>query len=84
MTKPETLLIKDIDQFVNLLTRWHAEKVKVLEHMLEVPDGTEMERDGVSVVLTADMLAGFKAGIDLALMELGSLPFATEPDVVEH
>ena len=84
MTKPETILIEDIDQFVNLLTRWHVEKVKVLEHMLEVPDGTEMECDGVSVVLTGDMLAGFKAGINLSLMELGILPFVSEPDAVAH
>ena len=84
MTKPETILIGDIDQFVNLLTRWHVEKVKVLEHMLEVPDGTEMECDGASVVLTGDMLAGFKAGINLSLMELGILPFVSEPDAVAH
>lgn len=80
----ETILIEDIDQFVNLLTVWHTEKVKVLEHMLEIPDGTEMEANGVSVVLTGDMLAGFKTGIILSLMELGILPFVSEPDAVAH
>ena len=37
---------------------------------------------GESVTMTGDMLVVFKAGIELALMELGTLPFqySTETD----
>lgn len=71
--------IESLDQFAGLLTAWHAEKVRVLEHMLQIPEGTEMVVDGGEAVpLIGDRLAGFKAGIQLSLMELGTLPFITE------
>ncbi len=80
-----TIEIDDLEQFVRIMTGWHSQKVTTLKHMLEVPDGTEMiagEESPTKVILTGDMLAGFKAGIELSLMELGTLPFAyeTEPE----
>ena len=79
----DTLVIEDMNQFVQILVAWHSEKVKVLEHMLQVPDGSVMETNGTKATLTGDLLAGFKAGIELALMELGTLPFAYETDPPE-
>ena len=79
----DTLVIEDMNQFVQILVAWHSEKVKVLEHMLQVPDGSVMETNGIKATLTGDLLAGFKAGIELALMELGTLPFAYETDPPE-
>lgn len=79
----DTLVIEDMNQFVQLLVAWHSEKVKVLEHMLQVPDGSVMETNGIKATLTGDLLAGFKAGIELALMELGTLPFAYETEPPE-
>ena len=79
----DTLVIEDMNQFVQSLVAWHSEKVKVLEHMMEVPDGSIMETNGIEATLTGDMLAGFKAGIELALMELGTLPFAYETEPPE-
>ena len=79
----DTLVIEDMNQFVQILVAWHSEKVKVLEHMLQVPDGSIMETNGIKATLTGDLLAGFKAGIELALMELGTLPFAYETDPPE-
>lgn len=79
----DTLVIEDMNQFVQILVAWHSEKVKVLEHMMEVPDGTVMETNGIDATLTGDLLAGFKAGIELALMELGTLPFAYETESPE-
>lgn len=81
--KPHTLEIDDLDQFVTILVGWHNEKVKVLEHMLEIPEGTVMESDGKEAILTGDVLAAFKAGIELTLMELGTLPFAYETEPPE-
>ena len=78
-TPPETIEITDVNQFVGILIDWHAKKVAILEHMLQVPEGTEMIVDGgTPVILTGDMLAGVQAGISMALMELGILPFVAE------
>ena len=79
----DTLVIEDMNQFVQILVAWHSEKVKVLEHMLQVPDGSVMETNGIEATLTGDLLIGFKAGIELALMELGTLPFAYETESPE-
>lgn len=80
---PSTIEIQDLNQFVQMLAGWHEKKVKTLQHMLGVPDGTEMvvgEENPTKVILTGDMLAGFKAGIELSLMELGELPFLYETE----
>lgn len=76
-----TIEIQDLNQFVQMLTAWHSKKVKVLEHMLQIPEGIEMVVDGKEpVILQGEMLAGFKAGLNLALMELGNLPFVCESE----
>lgn len=83
---PATIEIQDLNQFVQVLVGWHEKKVKTLQHMSAVPEGTDMifgeGDDTKTVTLTGDMLAGFKAGIELSLMELGELPFLyeTEPE----
>lgn len=77
--KPETVVVNDLDEFVCTLVGWHNHKVKVLEHMAEIPTGTEVVfNQGPPVVLEGDMLIGFCMGLNLALMELGKLPFAIE------
>jgi hypothetical protein len=77
--KSETLHVQDINHFVQLLSAWHQEKVRALEHMLSVPEGTEVtfNNEGPQI-LTGDMLKGFVIGLSLGLMELGTLPFAAE------
>lgn len=78
---PPTIEINDLEQFVRIMAGWHGQKVKTLKHMLEIPDGTEMivgDESPTKVILTGDMLAGFKAGIELSLIELGTLPFVYE------
>lgn len=81
-TKQEAVLpIQDINHFAALLRDWHTGKVSLLEHMLTIPDGTEMVIDGGDPKpLTGDTLTGFKAGLSLALMELGTLPFVYETE----
>lgn len=75
----DTVEVDDIHHFVAITTSWHAKKVAVLQHMLQVPAGTEMTTEGgTEVVLEGAFLDGFKAGLGLALMELGILPFAAE------
>lgn len=79
--------VTNIDHFVALLTAWHLKKVSILQHMVSLPEGTEMQSsEGTTLVLSGDILAGFKAGIALSLMELGSLPFAaqTSNEPIKH
>lgn len=84
--QPETLAVEvtNLDQFVKLLVDWHNAKVKVLEHLLQLPDATLdiQVGDDPSITLTGEILDGFKVGVQMALMELGSLPFVyeTEPE----
>ena len=76
----ETLVVADMDQFIQLLFLWHKDKVQTLEHMLSVPEGIEVRfNDEGPQILSGDLHKGFVMGLSLGLMELGSLPFATEP-----
>ena len=78
----ETVVVADIDQFIQLLSGWHQNKVKTLEHMLGVPEGIEVTfNDEAPQILTGDLHKGFVMGLSLALMELGTLPFAAEMEV---
>lgn len=83
-----TIVVEDINQFVKLLSAWHSSKVDVLNHMMEIPSGTEVTfNSDEPVVLEGDVLRGFVMGINLSLMELGELPFAVEmeePEDEEH
>lgn len=80
--KSETVVVADIDQFIQLLSGWHQNKVKTLEHMLSVPEGTEVTfNEEAQQILSGDLHKGFVMGLSLALMELGTLPFAVEMDV---
>lgn len=83
--KPDTVPVEDLDSFVRHLAAWHSRKVAMLNHMQTIPEGSKMQvgKDGAEVELTGDMLAGFKAGIELALIELGSLPFVAEMEADE-
>lgn len=81
----ETLEVETLDMFVKLLTQWHASKVKVLEHMLQIPEGTEVEYAGLnSKPLTGELHLGFIIGLTVALSELGILPFVTESETNDN
>lgn len=82
MNADNTIAIEDLNQFVEILTAWHIDKVAEVRHLLEVPEGSMFSiGDGIDeneIVLSGDTLAGFKFGLEMALMQLGALPFATE------
>jgi hypothetical protein len=79
--KIETIEISNLDQFVRILAAWHEERVKVLKHMLEVPAGIEVSIDGgPDETLQGDLHRGFLMGLNVALMELGTLPFLAQVD----
>lgn len=77
---PDTLLaVNDLDQFVQMLSSWHAKKVSILKHMLEIPETAEVSLgDAAPVQVTGAFRDGFILGLSLALSELGELPFVAE------
>ena len=79
--KTETVLVQNIDQFIQLLSGWHDSKVKTLEHFLSMPEGIEVTfNEQAPQILSGDLHKGFIMGLSLALMELGTLPFGVEID----
>lgn len=77
----ETVMVEDLNTFVSVLTGWHTNKVAALRHMQEIPAGTEIAFDDEdNKILDGELLKGFKMGIELALMELGTLPFFAEAE----
>lgn len=74
----DTVILSDIDTFVTALTTWHKKQIATLAHMQKIPNGTEVcFNEGKTDVLTGDLLKGFIMGIELALIEMGTLPFVT-------
>lgn len=81
---PATVEINDLNAFVKHLTAWHTQKVKTLEHLMSIPDGTEVSMgDGPAVILTGVTMTAFQAGINTSLIELGTLPFVAELEADE-
>ena len=82
-TLPDFHTTNDLDTFFGLLTGWHQRQVATLNHMKDVPEGTEVTMEGDKLpplVLSGDTLRGFQLGIETSLMELGTLPFYAETE----
>lgn len=73
------VVVQDLDQFVHYLTCWHQARVRELEALLNIPEGTEVELEAVPpIILEGEVRRAFLAGIMVALMKLGDLPFQAE------
>lgn len=86
MNQPEIINIDSLDKFVKALQMWHSNKVALVKHMKDIPTGTEVSSDNSPEVFTleGDMLKGFILGLDVALSELGKLPFEAEVSFTEE
>lgn len=78
LVQPDLFQVEDLDQFVQILTVWHAEKCAAVQHLLTVPEGSTFEIEGKETVLVGSALDAFKLGIEMTMMQLGSLPFVAE------
>ena len=66
---------------MGILFAWHSNKVASLEHMLSMPKGVEVTvNDETPIMMTDEIHKGFIIGLTVALIELGTLPFATPDD----
>lgn len=75
---PEIVPIVNTDQFAQILAAWHADRIKKIKQLLEVPEGTTFTVGEEEVVLSGSTLASFKFGLEMALMQIGDLPFVAE------
>lgn len=84
MTEADMVDVNTIDQFAEYVTRWHHNKVAVLRHMQGIPAGSEMEvtigDKAKTIVLDGELMAAFQAGLELALIEIGNLPFGVSTE----
>lgn len=75
--------IKSVDEFGALLFNWHHRQISTIRHFLDVPEGVEVKvGEEEQIVLTGDVLRGYKLGLELSLHYLGTLPFGYTPDEV--
>ena len=51
----------------------------MVQHLLDIPEGSEFQvGDDKPLVLTPENLAAFKFGVEMTMMQLGTLPFVAE------
>lgn len=74
----EIVEMTDLDQFVQTLTAWHQAQCAKVQHMLKLPLGATFDIEGKRVVLRGKAMDAFKLGVEMALMQLGTLPFLVE------
>ena len=82
---PDTVMIKSIEQFGELLYSWHEKNIATLEHLMQVPEGIEVVIDDQEPFkLEGDMHKGFVLGLQMSLNFMGQLPFSRheEPESV--
>lgn len=73
------LMVDNLDQFVQVLLGWHQKQVATLEHFMTIPQGSAVQvGEDEELILIDDAHRGFIAGLSLALMHLGILPFKAE------
>lgn len=75
---PELIQITDLDSFARMVAAWHENRVARLRHMLDIPEGTEVEIGDTKLVLTGEIKDAFRLGLHVALHEMGQLPFVAE------
>lgn len=71
----QEVIVEDIDAFARHMLRWFEIRSQQLKHLLTVPAGTAFEVGDEEIVLDGDTLRGFKFGVEMAIMQLGTLPF---------
>lgn len=70
--------VDDLDTFVRTLTAWHQSKMAHIRHFLSVPPGSSFEVGDQTITLSGTALEAFKLGVELCIMQVGTLPFVAE------
>ena len=75
---PDVIEVADLDTFVAYMAAWHSERCALVQHFLGIPEDTVFEIGDKKLTLIGPALEGFRLGIEIAMMQLGTLPFAAE------
>lgn len=70
-------------EFTEQLQRWHASRVANLQLILDHPEST-LKMGNVEINGDSDIAKGIRAGIRIALDQLGKLPFSVTPCTAEE
>lgn len=70
-----TAMLTSMDMMAALVTSWHTQQMGRLRHLLDIPEGTTFEIGDTKLEVCGDVLAGFKFGVELAIMQFKDLPF---------
>ena len=76
---PDTIQLDSMEALAMAFAHWHQNKVKVLQHYMSIPEGSEIAFDSEKVIVLSGVSRdGFIAGLQYALMEIGELPFVLD------
>ena len=81
---PELAPVASLDAMVGLLAAWNHKQVALVQHMMEVPPGTDMHFGDETIKLEGDTLKGFTVGLAIGLELLGKLPFQIIPETEDE
>jgi hypothetical protein len=72
----------EIKHFANLIVEWHENRLQTIEDLINTPKDKGLkihnEEDDSDIIIEGDKLAGFMAGMHVAKMILGKLPFTLQ------
>lgn len=83
-TNPDLAPVTSIDVMVGLLAAWNHKQVALLNHMREIPPGTDMQYGDETIKLEGDTLKGFQVGLAIGHELLGKLPFQIIPETEDE
>lgn len=72
-----------LKELADVVIAWHQSRIDHIDEILESGDGKKgiklkNEEDGSEIVIEGDKLAGFRAGLHVAKLILGKLPFSLQ------
>lgn len=82
----QTAPIESLDQFADLIINWNANTLALLQHMMEIPEGTKVEivKEGKTetMEISGPLREGFRLGLFVAMSEIEELPFGSHTEEV--
>lgn len=82
--QPELVPVTSVDAMVGLLAAWNHKQLKLLNHMKEIPEGSEVEVEDSTIKLEGDTLKAYKLGLSVGQELLGKLPFQIIPEMEDE
>lgn len=66
----------ELFEFVELLEEWHKNKIEQLKLISESKPDTKLILGKIEIDGKSEMAKGIRTGVEIALSELGELPFS--------